>query len=261
MEDISTPLDYDPQAVDPQRHGQREARRRPLPLQLRNSPRYPWALIQLDYCAGVIPIGGIVDKYGVSKIRLETVAREQGWVRRRLTADDIYGSSTFGLRPHDPGAIQPTGDEIRKAAIVQAMQVVQCHRKDVARARALYETLLTRALMALNGTPEVLRDSMGDPILDDDGHEQPLPWTGNRESPGDLLGKLTGALVRIVGIERQAYGLEVLGVRDIDESDGNSVENSLKNDLAALEDKLDSIAKDKAAQAELPAPPVEKPES
>lgn len=194
---------------------------------------------------------------------MQTIARREQWVRRVITSEDLYGPKMFGVHFHPPGSVPVTLDDVQRHAREQAVLVIDSHKKSLARARQVYETLMNRMLLALNGTPELLRDEQGDYVRGEPTEQFPLgepqfaPWTGNRESPADVLGKLSASLVRFIGLERQAYGLDVLSIND-PAADADTRDSAIKAELSALEDKLNSIA---AGKAEPPPPRVEQEEN
>lgn len=216
---------------------------RDLPPELRYSSQYPWDLIQIDYCAGVLPISNICVKYGVTQSRLEGVARKYGWERRAAqpTVEEIFGPRTFGALPAPPGSEPVSLEEIRIAARDQARLILGEHRKDISALKGKLHDLMSRyEALACGANPNV-------PGVE--GSEPPsLPVLGKNESPMDFLAKASQVMLRIVGLERQAYGLDVL----VDPSDADSnvpgSETKVIDKQSELWKRLESLATEKASQ-------------
>jgi hypothetical protein len=195
--------------------------------------RYPWDAVELDYRAGFLPDAGIAHKYGMSVGRLQSVARARGWTRKPITADDIHGAAEMG--PIDVGAEPISPAEVRLVQRLQIGAVVKSHRTMIARARGQTEELLERLGAAMIGQPKTA-------VVDPDGEPVVLPFKADRESPAELLDKLTKVMVRLVGLERQTYGLDVMQEPQFDES-GNKAE--AQDRISGVMDRLDQMARDK----------------
>lgn len=190
---------------------------------------YPWDLVELDYRAGFLPIAGICHKYGMSHERLTTTAKRCGWLRRELQAEDLYGD---GATPTPPALSPLSESTLAERARTQAHSVLGSHRKMIATARIQAEELLSRLTCHLMGRDKTGINEEGEPFI--------MPFKAPRESPADVLDKLSKAMVRLVGLERQAFGLEVL----LDPTDGEGEAESAipKATLESVIKKMDAIA-------------------
>jgi hypothetical protein len=137
--------------------------------------------IRSEWEAHTLPDREICEKYGITPTRLSKLARDNGWVRRHPPTEAQI-QRTVSLFSFD-------ADE---QLLMSASSVVAMHRKDVAKLRTISATLVDRLSLELSG--------------------QELPagfiCRGSRESPADLLEKLSRVLVRTTEIERQAFGLK-----------------------------------------------------
>ena len=137
--------------------------------------------------------------------------------------------------------VPPTEDKVQplvhlfsfdpnEQAAMSAAQVVAMHRKDVARLRTISSTLVDRLGIILAG--KELKDAEGNQMA----------CLGSRESPADLLEKLSRVMVRTTEIERQAYGLKAFNPEQ------TATDAELAAELDKLTEDVERIAKEKALQ-------------
>ncbi len=181
------------------------------------TPDKDWAAIRADYEAGLLPIATIAGKYGVEVIDIRINANKHGWVRRTIDGEKFNNavnnhiSEVAGL-PMLPPESAPalTNVELGERAVLTAAQVVSTHRKDIARLRNISSVLVDRLGLVL------------------EGKEITLPCLGGRESPADLLEKLSRVTLRVVEMERQAYGLDSFDP-NANEKDHAEFQSSMSN--------------------------------
>lgn len=181
--------------------------------------KYDWKLIKLDYETGVISIRELCRKHGLTPTRLYDEARAYGWVRRTPPED-------LERRAH----IQASGrsaqfdlKELEENAVLTATHVVTVHRKDAARIRSISNTIIERLSLYLNG------------------EEVSLPFIGPRETPADLLEKLSRVHVRMTALERQAFGLDTF------DPDSAAKEGEVEKTAEELWEMVHQLQSDKAA--------------
>lgn len=209
------------------------------------APQYPWHLIELDYRAGVIPVAGISRKYGVSVGRLEMVARDKKWERRALTPDDVFGPRNHDSHPLPPGSLVTLNEDARRVAVAQVSAIQESHRSSIRKAKEVHAVLMERMLNALAGNPDVVVRQIDPPGTVNPKFEViDAPWIGGRETPSDVLKKLTDTLFKLIGLERQSFGLDFI-------SDPTDVPPEEANEeLSRIEARLDAIAKSKTEAKE-----------
>ncbi|MEP9376188.1 hypothetical protein ABLE91_05700 [Aquabacter sp. CN5-332] len=186
-----------------------------------DKPRTDWEAIEREYRAGQLSIREIAKKHGISDTAIRKEAKARGWeraladkvqkaVREKLVRSDGSQSGSQEQRANDK--------EIIEGAAVRGFEVVQSHRRDIQQLTAISSILATRLAAVINGDP----------------HEGPC--LGDKESPGDLLEKLTRVRGRLIPLERQAYNLDQpeRDPSDTDAHDGSAL------DLLAR--RLDRIA-------------------
>lgn len=184
-------------------------------------PKTDWEAIEREYRAGQQSIREIAKKHGVSDTAIRKEAKAKGWERaladqvRKAVREKLVRSdgSQSGSRPQ-----RANDREIIEGASLLGFEVVQSHRRDIAQLTAISNILATRLAAVLNSDPVEGR------------------CLGDKESPGDLLEKLTRVRARLIPLERQAYNLdaEARDPSDADSHDGSAI------DLLAR--RLDRIA-------------------
>ena len=174
--------------------------------------RLDWEGVERDYKAGLLPVGMVAAKWGISLTNLRRIAFAKGWEREEV-------------RPPSPpplgGGVPPGGSiSSADAAGAQARQIlaiVNEHRRDILKVRGLSNLLLERLWMILTGT-----------TVD-------LPCLGGRESPGDLLKKLAAVTGLTIQLEREVLGLSSHVTPLGGEESGESAEwNTVKKMLEAI---------------------------
>lgn len=135
--------------------------------------------LKSEWEAGVLTIHQLAVKYEITDAKVRSLAIKYGW-SRLLPPDEEKVMK----------AVQLFSFDAEKQQVLSAGQIVAVHRQDVARLRSLSATLVDRLGLVLAGKP------------------CELPCMGSRESPADLLEKLSRVMVRTTEIERQAYGLK-----------------------------------------------------
>lgn len=189
------------------------------------SPKYDWAAIELDYCAGVLTLHAVCYKHGCSLSRLLTVAAKNGWAREeRPDPNRVYAALP-------PGAV--TSEEARKHALLTAVTVIEGHRGQAARLRRLTDTLADRLDLLLRDPAEYASSS--------------TVGIGARETPADMLKKLTDVTRQLIQLERQAYGLTAMNPDD----DAQDQTDTLSRQIANLTDALDQQAAKKAEMVDV----------
>lgn len=156
-------------------------------------PPVDWEKIEAEYRAGQLSVKEIARANHVTDTAIHKRAKARGWTRaladkvretvkeRLVRADGLRD----GLRPQ-----RASDAEIIEAASLRGLEVVTSHRVDLQQLHALKRIILTRLAAHLNG----------DPI---EG-----PFMGDKETPGDLVEKLSRVTSRLIPLERQAHNLD-----------------------------------------------------
>lgn len=159
--------------------------------------------LELDYRAGVLPVTAIANKFGVKTAYIRATAQKYGWERKPL--DPLTVKAAHGMAASPPvfgmdSNLSPP--DLERAAIISAASIIATHRKDVARLREMSskfsDHLISIFEAAASGDPDKLSSVL-----------QSLRILNGDKTPADLLEQLSRVMVRLVNIERQAYGLDV----------------------------------------------------
>lgn len=161
-----------------------------------------WEAIEREYRAGQLSLRAIASAHDITEGAIRKRAKAEGWqralankvreaVREKLVRTDGTQEGTQSQR---------ADSEIVESAALRGLQVVTSHRRDLEQLHGLKRVLAMRLAAHLNG-------------------EKPEgPFIGDKESPGDLLEKLSRVTSRLIPLERQAFNLDA---EDPPPSDGD----------------------------------------
>ncbi len=160
------------------------------------SPKRPpvdWEAIEREYRAGQLSLREIGRQFGVTEGAIRKKAKAGAWTRP--IADKVRAAVREKLVRNDGtqnGTQAPRADdaEIIEVASARGFEVQLSHRRDLEQLHGLKRVLADRLAATLHGEPF-------------DG-----PCLGDKESPGDLLEKLSRITARLIPLERQAFNLD-----------------------------------------------------
>ncbi|EHK78061.1 putative phage-like protein [Sinorhizobium meliloti CCNWSX0020] len=155
--------------------------------------RADWEAIEREYRAGQISLRAIATAHGITEGAIRKRAKAEGWqralaekvrqaVREKLVRTDGTQDGTQPQRASD--------SEIIEGAALRGLNIVTSHRKDLQQLHGLKRVLAERLSTYMQGVAP-------------DG-----PCLGDKESPGDLLEKLSRITARLIPLERQAHNLD-----------------------------------------------------
>lgn len=184
--------------------------------------RADWEAIEREFRAGQFSLRAIAAAHGITEGAIRKRAKAEGWERK--LADKVRDAVREKLLRDDAGTQDGTHQqrasdkEVVEAAALRGLAVVTSHRKDLQQLHGLKRVLADRLSTVLHG---------GDP----DG-----PCLGDKESPGDLLEKLSRITSRLIPLERQAHNLdaEPEDVAKAAAGEGTSARDIINSKLARL---------------------------
>lgn len=173
-----------------------------------------WERIEVDYRAGVLSVREIASQQGISHTAINKRAKAEGW-ERDLNAK-ISSKADALVSRREVSTQVSTERAVSERQLIEANAEVIAnvrmeHRGDIRKARALTNALLSELesecsdVDALNQLGELLRreDDKGMDKLNDLYHKI-ISLPGRVKSMKDLA----DSLKNLIGLERQAYGLD-----------------------------------------------------
>lgn len=157
------------------------------------SERTDWEAIEREYRAGQLSVREIGRQYDVTEGAIRKKAKAENWeralaakvsaaVREKLVRADGTQTGTQDQRASNITIVE--------TASQRGFDVVTSHRRDLTQLHGLKRILASRLSDHLQG-------------IAPDG-----PCLGEKESPGDLLEKLSRITARLIPLERQAFNLD-----------------------------------------------------
>ena len=169
----------------------------------RNAP--DWERIEADYRAGLMSLREIAAPHGVTEAAIRKRAKRDGWERNLQAKIQAKADALVARRAVAAEHAKATEREIVEANAERIAQVRGEHRADITRARALALQLLDE----LEEQPE-LQARLRRALEAADAEEAERIAAAQIGLPGrvDLLKKLSETLRTLIGLEREAYGLD-----------------------------------------------------
>ena len=150
-------------------------------------PKIDWEACEGDYRSGTFTTRALAAKYGCTEGAIRDRVKRYGW-SKDLTESVRKETNAKLLRTE---LRSPRKDaEIISAASDLRAALVTSHRKDLEQLHALKRIIMTRLAAHLQGA-------------DPEG-----PFMGDKETPSDLLEKLSRIDARVIPLERQAHNLD-----------------------------------------------------
>lgn len=165
-----------------------ESGKLPQPLESMDE-ELKWQLIKMEFECGKLSVAAIGRLYGVTDnaIRKRAMRGNPPWERKLMHTLEEEAR----MRLLQEEEFQPKTDEERLALLAERQKlVIVSHRGDINKVRTAANTMLNRLNAMLNG-----EDIEG-------------PFMGDKESPADMLKKVSDALRYVIPLERQAFGIK-----------------------------------------------------
>ena len=170
--------------------------------------RADWERIEAEFRAGQLSVREIARQFGVTEGAIRKKAKAESWTRpladkvREAVREKLVRADGTHEGTHPQRA---TNADIVSTASERGVQIRLSQRRDIEQLHGLKRILATRLATHLQG---------GEP----DG-----PFMGEKESPGDLLEKLSRVTARLIPLESQAYNLDAMPPPGAPGSPGNAV--------------------------------------
>lgn len=173
-----------------------------------------WERIEANYRAGLLSVREIAASQGISHTAIQKKAKAEGWERDlgakiRAKADQLVAKREVATQVATEKLETERGIVEANAEVIA--QVRLNHRSDIARARKLCMSLLAEIEVETDNLD--LFEELGELLRADDDKGQDKRNDAYRRvisgaSRIDSMKKLADALKVLVGLEREAYGIE-----------------------------------------------------
>ena len=169
-----------------------------------------WHAVERDYRAGLLSLREIGKLHGVSHVRIQAVAAEQGWQRDLTAKIQAKADELVQRREATALTVQDERGVIDANAQVIA-NVRTAHRQDINRARGLANALM--AELEAQTFDAVLMGQLGELMRSpgEDGADRLNDiYKKVISTPGrvDTAKKLIETMKSVVSMEREAYGID-----------------------------------------------------
>jgi hypothetical protein len=172
-----------------------------------------WEAVQNDYRAGIKSLRMMSSEYGISHVSIKKRADREGWSRDLVAR--IKVATQAGLQRAMVNSMVNTERQVSDKTLIEVAAATQTsiileHRRVMGRIRVIFMSLLAEleALTSHKRLFEELGEVMNSPDLDQDRRNQLY----NRiiELPMRIVSmkKLVEILKMLVGLEREAFGID-----------------------------------------------------
>ena len=152
-----------------------------------------WAAIERDYRTGTFSNRELAHRHGCTETAIRKRAKREGW--EKDLSEEVRRATAAKLLRTEVRTQVRTPNAREDAAIIE----------DAAELRASIVTTHRRDLVQIHGLKRILAGRLADVLqgIDPEG-----PCLGEKESPGDLLERLSRVTARLIPLERQAHSLD-----------------------------------------------------
>lgn len=170
-----------------------------------------WPAIEIDYRAGVKSLRVLAAEYGISHGAINKRARRDGWPRdlsARIAERTRELVSRAAVSAEDTAVSRAAEKAVVEANATLQADIILAHRTDIQAARALVVSMLKELDLVSQNRDQL--EQMAEAVTADDksGRRQELFERAiSLPSRAGAVDKLSGALSRLVALEREAFGL------------------------------------------------------
>lgn len=175
-----------------------------------------WERIERDYRAGIRSVREIAAEHRIAHTTINTWAKENRIERDlgakiRAKADALMAKEAADRDPKVRAARQATEREIVVANAEMQAAVRRAHRADISTARVLCRDLIEELSATSRQDVQAYLEQLAELVTaDDSNNERFNAFMKALSLPNRIVGmdKLASALVKLVTLERTAYGIE-----------------------------------------------------
>ncbi|HAT2607123.1 TPA: hypothetical protein I8235_000032 [Kluyvera intermedia] len=174
-----------------------------------------WEAVEGAYRAGLLSLREMSQEYGVSHVAIKKRADKEGWTRDltakiKAKADALVNSREVNGEVNSKPLVNEAEIVNANAEVIASIRL--SHRKDISRSRGLVMKLLSELEISTDNIDvfEKLGEMMFDPDEKtgrdrlNEAYQKVISMAGRTKTMKDLA----DSLKTLVGLERQAYGLD-----------------------------------------------------
>lgn len=195
-----------------------------------------WEKIEKLYRLGQLSVREIARQQGVNASSITRRAEKAGWVR---DCSEEVRRQTQAALICSPQRVSPSREDIAVAARTN-VEVIQSHRRDIARARDIVFRLFEELGDQTQDSPGLMQATaqLAATGVIDERQAQALARAASLPSRSAIARDLSGALKNLVPLERQAYNLDEVTSKDKYDGMGESeLEQRIRQLTRQIEDR------------------------
>lgn len=197
-------------------------------------PTTDWDAVGKEFRAGIRSLRDIAAEHRISESGLRKHARREGWerdltARIKARADALVRKEA--VRMEERAAHRASERELVEANATALTQVILTHRADIARARAVVQKLLGRLDVASGLGDLDIQSLIGAVEQDSKRASEQLEKILGIPALASNVKALSDALKTVIGLEREAFGLDKGAAPPGDEGARASVLSAEDRDL------------------------------
>lgn len=175
-----------------------------------------WERVELEYRAGVLSLREIASIHGCSHVAVNKRAKAAGWTRDlsakiKAKAEELVNKAAVTEEVTEQRRVNER--EVIEANALRIAQVQSQHRADIGRARRLSMKLLNELEAATDNVPELV--ALGEMLRSENANgvdrlNDVYQAVISLPERTKTMKALSESLKNLVGLEREAYGIESL---------------------------------------------------
>lgn len=171
-----------------------------------------WERIEQEYRAGQLSIGEVARQHGVVTGAIHNRAKRYSWTRNLAAAVRQAVQAKLVTDGVTDDVTGPHAQEAIERAAVRGVEVVRQHRKDISTGRLIVASLMEELTQASERRDEIEEEVELETAGDRDTKRRNLMLRAvSLPSRAGVIRDLSGAMRNLVGLERQAFSLDVEG--------------------------------------------------
>jgi len=194
-----------------------------------NESKVDWESVRRDYESGILTLAQMAAKYTISKQRIHQIARKENWTKalsekiNKRTKQIVEKAALTAAQQK----VKDVADDLVVAANAHMQaEIILAHRGSIGRGRRIVESLFDKLSIGVEHDDllEILCDTVSRDMQDD-----PVGRAMRMSALQDVLAlpkmasvilNLSTALKTLINAEREAFGIEVVAVKEATYEEG-----------------------------------------